>query len=579
MSTQTQARTAQNQAKRPPMTAEDLFRQGVRLHGEGDIQGAESLYRSALEIDPDHSNATYLLGLVASQTGRSVLARDCLQRYLENQPRDMQALSILALAHYDLADYAQAERLLVKSIAGGMDSVAVHFNLGKVRQAMGNPEGAVHDFDQAIRRDPGYIDAYISKSIGLRSIQAYEAAAATLEHAIVISPYHPECHFHYGNVMHDLQDRGAAIDAYGAALTLKPDHVQAMVNYGNVCRELNDIEGALSLYARALAIEPTHAEARYNKSLALLADGQLNRGWPLYEARLDSELTRDKFVGHHPIRLAREWDGQPMTGTLLVIAEQGIGDQIFFAGMLNDLQDKAGAITVCVDHRLIPLFSRSFPEIRFITPTELSTEQHFDAQIYMGSLGQIIRSDAYTFETIGIGYLKADSTRAIELRTRLKRPGTLTCGLSWNSVNQDQGSHKSLNLDRLSQALCLPTLDLIDLQYGETKEERDAFQAKHGKAIQHLEDIDNYENLDALAALIDACDLVITVSNTTAHLAAALGKPTIILLPKAIGLFWYWHRDSDRSPWYPTAHLYRQSNHGDWEEVIDSLTLTLASLT
>ncbi len=574
----TQARTANVRINPMPLTAEDLFKQGVGLHGEGDIDRAEAAYRAALDIDPDHLNATYLLGLLASQTGRPALARDCLQQYVTRRPQDMQALSILALTFHDLCDFEQAEALLVRAIAGGMDSSAAHFNLGKVRQMLGKLDAAVHDFDEAIRREPAHIDAYISRAIALRSAEAFEEAAATLEHAILLSPYHAELHFHYGNVMHDLQDRRAAIDAYETALVLKPAHIEAAVNCGNAYRELDDIERALAHYTRALALAPEHAEARYNKSLALLSDGQLSRGWNLYEARLDSALTRQKFMGHRLIRLAKEWDGQPIAGSLLVIAEQGLGDQIFFAGMLEDLQDKAGSITVCTDVRLLPLMSRSYPQIRFITPDALTTDAHFEAQVCLGSLGRFLRADGHGLGNIRAAYLKADPQRAAELRARIKRPGTLSCGISWRSTNQDQGPHKSLDLDQLAQALCLPTLDLVDLQYGPTDAERAAFYAQHGKPVMHLDDIDNFADLDGLAALMDACDVIVTVSNTTAHLAAALGKPVIVMLPKSTGLFWYWHRDSDRSVWYPTAHLFRQSQHGDWHEVIDAVTLTLAGV-
>lgn len=560
------------------MTANDLFKQGLSLHGEGDVDGAEAAYRSVLDIDPDHVNAGYLMGLVASQTARPALARDYLRHYLARQPKDMQALSILAIACHDLADYAEAEQLLMRAIAGGMDTCAVYFNLGKARQAKGDVNPALQAFDEAIRRDPGYIDAYLSKALVLRSADAFEQAASMLEHAILIAPFHAELHFHYGNVMNDLKDRAAAIDAYEAALVLKPAHLEAAVNCGNTYREMDDIEAALACYGRALALAPDHSEARYNKSLALLADGQFTRGWSLYEARLDSDQTQRKFLGHRPVHLAKAWDGQPITGSLLVIAEQGLGDQIFFAGLLPALQDKAGSITVCTDPRLIPLLARSFPQMAFIASGDLSTTQRFDAQVYMGSLGHLLQADVPSTIRTATAYLKADPERAAELRLQIKRPGSLACGLSWRSANPDHGNAKSLDLDRLAQALCLPTLDLIDLQYGTTDAERAEFLTQHGKLVRHLDSIDNYADLDALAALIDACDLVVTVSNTTAHLAAALGKPTIVMLPKAVGLFWYWHRDSDRSPWYPTAHLFRQSEHDQWEDVIDAVTLTLAGV-
>jgi ADP-heptose:LPS heptosyltransferase len=99
-----------------------------------------------------------------------------------------------------------------------------------------------------------------------------------------------------------------------------------------------------------------------------------------------------------------------------------------------------------------------------------------------------------------------------------------------------------------------------------------------GVRINKLDHIDNFNDIDSLSALISACDVVVTVSNSTAHIAAALGKPTLVLLPKASSTFWYWHRQTEHSPWYPTVRLIRKDELGDWEGVMDAVTLTLAGI-
>jgi ADP-heptose:LPS heptosyltransferase len=126
--------------------------------------------------------------------------------------------------------------------------------------------------------------------------------------------------------------------------------------------------------------------------------------------------------------------------------------------------------------------------------------------------------------------------------------------------------------------LQLSGFDFVNLQYGDTAEERDAFVQQHGVNIRNIDEIDNHNDLDGLAALIGACDIVVTVSNTTAHLTAALGKPVIVMLPNNDALFWYWHRDSHTTPWYPSARLFRRSDSGRWEDVIDAVALTLAGI-
>ena len=245
--------------------------------------------------------------------------------------------------------------------------------------------------------------------------------------------------------------------------------------------------------------------------------------------------------------------------------------------MLADLAKQVPNASVCIDPRLIPLFSRSFPTLKFIGPSEVYT-QPFDAQIQLGSLGRLYRKNQTDLAKVTSPYLHADALVSSQLNTQLKRGNRLLCGISWNSKNADHGEGKSLNLEALLPVLTTPGVDFVDLQYGDTEEERAALQAKHGVHLYKQADIDNHDDIDGLASLIDACDIVVTVSNTTAHLAAALGKPVIVMLPNDDALFWYWHRNSVTTPWYPTVRLFRRSDTGRWEDVIDSVALTLAGI-
>ena len=166
-------------------------------------------------------------------------------------------------------------------------------------------------------------------------------------------------------------------------------------------------------------------------------------------------------------------------------------------------------------------------------------------------------------------YLKADLVKTAELRSRIEKKEHLVCGISWRSKNADFGADKSITLEKLTPLLSAPGVDFIDLQYGDTSDERLAFEQTHGICIRRLDDIDNKNDIDSLAALISACDIVITISNVTAHIAAALGKPTLVMLPNSPSLFWYWHRERTDSPWYPTAVLVRQNQPGEWQDVIE----------
>ena len=112
---------------------------------------------------------------------------------------------------------------------------------------------------------------------------------------------------------------------------------------------------------------------------------------------------------------------------------------------------------------------------------------------------------------------------------------------------------------------------VVDLQYGDTSKERQSFYKKYGINLIKIKEIDNYDDIEGLAALIDACDFVVTVSNTTAHIAGAIGKKTYLMLPKGKGKLWYWSKDNDQSLWYKSIKIMEQKEIGQWNEVIDEL--------
>lgn len=564
----------------PPANKADNepFKRAVKLHRQGDLVTAEALYKSLLQIEPGHLQATYLLGLVCSQTQRPELARDHIEKYLKVYPNDAQAISILALTYFDLKDYTQARAFLEASIAKRGDSAHLYYNLGKTHFALQSYAEAVNAYDAAILLQPDYVDALIGKAIAHKELRDFDVAAGTLEQAILMEPYRADSHFYYGNVLRSMGDLEYAIDAYKTSLVLDPEYIDALINCATSLKDIDNLEESLLFYNKALALNPNHPEANYNKALTLLMDGQLSLGWKLHEWRLFPSELLAKHVRSQKIQKAPEWNGLRLDGHLLVLAEQGLGDQIFFSNMLTDLQADVKTITACIDPRLIPMLERSFPTIRFLSDAEIEQIDDFDAQIHIGSLGRFYRHDDQSMAKIGSPYLVANTDRTKQLRAQLKQEGRFLCGLSWRSKNADHGEHKSLSLETLSQALCLPNIDFVDLQYGDTQNERAAFEDKNGVQINKIDDIDNFNDIDDLAALINACDIVVTVSNTTAHLAAALGKPTLVLLPQTSVVFWYWHRQGDQSPWYPSVRLFRKDDMGDWPGVIDAVTLTLAGI-
>jgi len=356
-----------------------------------------------------------------------------------------------------------------------------------------------------------------------------------------------------------------------SSATKKRSHVEAFYNRANALMDLRRYEDALKDYGRVIALRPDNAEAHLNEAVCRLMLGDFAKGWEHYEWRWKTkERKPSKRSFPQPL-----WDGKFVDGVLFTWAEQGLGDQIFHAGMVEDLRRHAKHLVVDTKPRLVELFKRSFPGVEIIAQGEQPHGGRIDVQVPMGSIGQYLRRRWEDFPARKSGYLVADAARAQDLRRRLTGDGHLIVGLSWISKATYYSEQKSARLLDLEPILKLPRIRFVDLQYTDTLEERIAVKGSTGVEVYRLDDIDNREDIDGLAALITACDLVVTVSNTTAHLAGALGKKVFLLLPYSEGSLWYWHTDREDNPWYPSARLFRQTAIGDWSGVIQRVAKAL----
>ena len=168
----------------------------------------------------------------------------------------------------------------------------------------------------------------------------------------------------------------------------------------------------------------------------------------------------------------------------------------------------------------------------------------------------------------------SDKNLTNKLKSKLPK-NKIICGISWSSKNISLGENKSINLKKLKKILLLPNIAFVDLQYGDTKEEKENILSKYGIEILTIEEIDNYNDIFGLASLISCCDYVLTISNTTAHLSGSLGVRTMLMLPKGKGNLWYWSSDNFQSLWYQSIDIYRQLISSSWDEVINKISLKL----
>lgn len=433
--------------------------------------------------------------------------------------------------------------------------------LGKSRQDSGDLSGAAEIYQQIHTADPHQMDAVHLLGVISHRLGEHGLAADLIAAALAINPNFADAHSNLGVVYFDQGRFDEAAACYERAMTLNPDYADPHNNMGVLYQSLGRLEDAAASYRNAIAINPDYAEAHNNLATVLLLSGNFEEGWLEFAWRWKiSQFSNASRKFDAPC-----WEGESLAGKkILVWEEQGVGESLLFAGLIPELVQQGAEVCVECDPRLVPLFVRSFPETACVPAA--TGKQDFDCHAPLADLGHWLRPDAASFLSPG-AYLAADRERSAVLRSRyLEKGGDLLVGLAWISKSPHYAEKKSMTLADLGPVLGIPGITFVDLQYGDTGDERAQFTDRTGIDIIHDDGVDQMTDLDAFAAQVAALDLVVTISNTTAHMAGGLGVETLLMLDTVP--IWYWQMEREDSPWYPLLRLFRQRQAGDWAEVI-----------
>jgi hypothetical protein len=343
---------------------------------------------------------------------------------------------------------------------------------------------------------------------------------------------------------------------------------------------MGELSLAIDDFDRALKLNPNFHDALWAKGAALMSIEPCSTGWQLLEHRFDySGRKTQRLQSSRPRWVAGGLGGLGGVGErLLVWSEQGVGDEVFFASWLGQVQRLAAHVTIAVDARMLPIYRRSFPSLCFIDKAAIPPDREYDCHLPIGSIPKSLLDLELTPESLRqVPFLHSDPERVAQLRAELQRPNEHLCGLTWRSTRPEIGAEKSIDLEALLPILRTPGLRFVSLQYGEHRAEIEQLREQHGVEILQHPNIDNFKDLDGHAALIRACDLVVSVCNATAHLAGAQGVPGYILAPRGKSLIWYWaNRLNGHSLWYPTLELFEQTPTLSWDQPIQQIAARLA---
>lgn len=542
---------------------------GFAALSAGKLDGAEKKFRAVIASASDNAQAWHGLGLAVAMQGRAAEAVPHLRKAASIAPSDAVILTNYGLVQKSAGDIPGAIQSLQKAVKIDPKALNALKGLGDALLAEGRHAEAADVFQQTLQATPDSVETLINLGVALQKAGDLAGADQALTNAVALRPASFEAWTNLGNVKHAQGNYAAAVEGHQRALAAGAPPSQSNLNLSTAYDALKDFERALACLDLAIAADPNNAEAHRNKALIHLLRGDYEPGWRAYEWRWQCW---DFEARKRPFQQPR-WVGENVPGRILVWGEQGPGDEILYGGMAADLVRRGTPIVWEADPRLLPLIKRALPQCHAVprqTPPHPDMQSvDIVAQIPIGSLGAIVRPNRAAFPDAPLPYLKADPPVVARLRTELRADGARKVfGLSWISRNLDIGADKSMALGDLAQLFDMPGVRWVDLQYGDTGAERADLAIRKPPGLLHRDDIDLFNDLDSLAALISSCDAVVTVSNTTAHLAGALGVPTLVLVSYGARKLWYWGEGTDRAPWYPSVRILRQDASGSWATAV-----------
>ncbi len=486
---------------------------------------------------------------------------------LQHRPEDFDALHLLGVLHFQRRRLAEALRLLSRALKINSGSADAMTNLGLALHAAGRFEEAVAHYRSALLIAPDHPEILYNLANACLELGRVDEALANYDDALAKNPGHVGALVNRGNALLRFNRPTEAISSYEKALAAMPGHPQILTNRGHALRRLDRPFEALADFEAALKAGPDFPEAHFEAAMTRLMLGDFDAGWRAYEWRWRTgAFARQRRQLQPPL-----WLGDaPVSGkTILLHAEQGFGDTIQFIRYAPLLADRGAKVVCEVQPELKPLLS-PLAGIRVIAAGEPLPA--FDLHCPMLSLPLAF---ATTPETIPacVPYLGAPAERLAHWRDRLPA-GRPRAGFVWSgSPSHKNDLNRSIPLARLAALFEDPPLCCFSLQ----SELRDA-DSEVLRGLPGLVDLGSeLRDFADTAAVISSLDIVISVDTAVAHLAGALGKPVVVLLPHAADFRWM--RDRDDSPWYPTAKLLRQPAFGDWDSVIVSLRDELRQLS
>ena len=551
-----------------PNYPEAYYNMGASLKDQGNLDKAIEAYNKAITLNPNYAEAYSNLGVALMDQGELITAIEACKRAITLKPNYAEVYNNIGVILHKQSELEKALEYYNKALSLKPDYPEVYNNIGDVLKDNGELENAIESFKKALLIKPYYPQAFVNIGNALKEQGKWEAATKAYIKAIKLKPDYAEAYNNIGNTLKYQGKIEDAIEAYNRALSIKPDYADAYNNLGFVLIDKGNLDEAIEACNKAITIKPDYADAYRNLSFALLNHGKLKEGLEKYEWRL---RTRDFIPNLRHFSLPM-WDGKKSLHNkkILVWSEQGIGDTINWSSCLSLLASKAKKCILECQEKLVPLLARSFPYIEVKPENKnLDTKRDdFDFHLPMGSLYKYFIHEFLESKKVD-HFLIPDPARVNFWKERLKSLGNGPyIGISWKSSNMSpERLPDSTSILDWSPLLRIPNVTFINLQYSNYAEDLIKIKREIGVTVHNFDDIDHYNDIDDVAALCTALNIVVSTKLTVPLISAAVGTSTKLA---------NWRQSSSNNillnPISSSVDIYERNTSEPWDHLIHQIS-------
>ncbi len=541
----------------------------------GDLAGAEAAAARALQANERDVDALNVRAMVRHQRGDLAGAIEALNGVLAVAPNDGATLFNRATLLHQAGRLEEAVHAYARALAIEPRDVTAWVQRSAAERALGRWADVARSCMAALEIDPNNAVALNEGAAALGKLGRFEEALELFERLVKVSPDSAPAHTNRGKTLAELGRLEEACDSYRAAIRAHPNHAPAWNNLGVARVALGDYTKAIEAFESASLGENQNFDAGhpvFNRATTLLLQGDYANGFAFYAQRFSAGATNPP----PQVEVAPQWRGERLDGLLRIRGEQGVGDQLLFTRLLPLVFARTDRVALDCDPRLAGLLQRAYPQLEAVLAPSAMCEAA--AHIPMGDIPGVLQVTQTDLQGLPAP-MRADPGRAAALRSKYLQAadGRPVIGIAWASPRAKMGRFKGASLEHWGALLSQPYF-FVSLQYGDDRRDIAAARSAWECELHHDDSVDQMRSIEDFAAQLAALDHIVTISNTTAHVAGALGLNALVLAPPAQGLHWYWGVEGAQTPWYPSLRLIRRARDTPWDEQIEDAAARLAAV-